>query len=214
MPVILYGASYSVYVRTVRLTLEEKAVPYQLEEVDIYGMADRKNHLNLHPFGKIPVFQHNDFYLYETRAITQYIDAVFPIRPLSLSDPRRNARMNQIISILDNYGYDIFIRSLFTECVEFPMRGQAKDGARIEKIVSSAKRCLAALEALAEGKPYLCGELTLADLHAAPMFTYLLMAEEGRRLLHSFFNLKQWWNVMCQRPSMLNTRFPLEARRP
>ena len=31
---ILYGAPYSVYVRAVRLVLEEKGVPYRLVEVD------------------------------------------------------------------------------------------------------------------------------------------------------------------------------------
>ena len=34
---ILFGAAYSVYVRSVRLALEEKGVAYRLEEVDVFA---------------------------------------------------------------------------------------------------------------------------------------------------------------------------------
>lgn len=34
---VVHGASYSVYVGTVRSALEEKAVPYRLEEVDVFA---------------------------------------------------------------------------------------------------------------------------------------------------------------------------------
>ena len=37
MTVTVYGAPYSVYVRIVRLALEEKGVAYRLEEVDIFA---------------------------------------------------------------------------------------------------------------------------------------------------------------------------------
>lgn len=34
---ILFGAAYSVYVRAVRLALEEKQVPHRLVEIDIFA---------------------------------------------------------------------------------------------------------------------------------------------------------------------------------
>jgi glutathione S-transferase len=33
----VYGAPYSTYVRTVRLTLEEKGIPYDLVEVGVFA---------------------------------------------------------------------------------------------------------------------------------------------------------------------------------
>ena len=55
-PVTLYGLSYSAYTRIARLALEEKAVPYQLEEVEIFGAGGvPAAHAKRHPFGKIPV---------------------------------------------------------------------------------------------------------------------------------------------------------------
>lgn len=53
--VTLFGAAYSVYVRAARLTLEEKGVPYLLEETDIFGVdRDNRSALKRQPFGKIP----------------------------------------------------------------------------------------------------------------------------------------------------------------
>jgi len=37
----VYGTVYSTYVRTVRITLEEKDVPYELVEVDVFAPAGR-----------------------------------------------------------------------------------------------------------------------------------------------------------------------------
>ena len=52
---ILYGAPYSVYVRAVRLTLEEKGVPYELVPIDIFASEGvPSEHKARHPFGNSP----------------------------------------------------------------------------------------------------------------------------------------------------------------
>jgi hypothetical protein len=52
---IVFGAPYSVYVRAVRLALEEKGVPYELVPVDIFAPGGPSpEHRERHPFGKIP----------------------------------------------------------------------------------------------------------------------------------------------------------------
>jgi glutathione S-transferase len=83
--ITLFGLGRSVYTRIARLVLEEKAVPYALEEVEIFGPAGvPADHLKRHPFGRIPVFVHRAFSVYETQAICRYVNEVFPAR---LSDP-------------------------------------------------------------------------------------------------------------------------------
>jgi Glutathione S-transferase, N-terminal domain len=75
---IVFGAPYSVYVRAVRLALEEKGVAYELVPVDIFAVdGPPSEHLTRHPFGKIPAFEHTGFCLYEAGAITRYIDEAF-----------------------------------------------------------------------------------------------------------------------------------------
>ena len=54
---IVFGAPYSVYVRAVRLALEEKGVHYELVPVDIFASEGvPAEHKARHPFGKIPAF--------------------------------------------------------------------------------------------------------------------------------------------------------------
>ena len=76
---IVYGPSLSTYTRTVRVVLEEKGVEYELKPVNIMaGEAQGSEHTGRHPFGKVPAFEHDGFSLYETVAISRYIDRVFP----------------------------------------------------------------------------------------------------------------------------------------
>jgi glutathione S-transferase len=75
----LYGLERSVYTRIARLALEEKGAPYTLHEVEIFGAEGvPPDHLVRHPFGRIPALEHGDFWLYETAAITRYVDEAFP----------------------------------------------------------------------------------------------------------------------------------------
>jgi glutathione S-transferase len=54
---------------------------------------------------------------------------------------------------------------------------------------------------------WLAGEaLSLADLYAAPMFDYFLMAPEGREMIRTYPNLSAWWSRMAIRPSFAATR--------
>jgi glutathione S-transferase len=59
--------------------------------------------------------------------------------------------------------------------------------------------------------PWLTGPtLTLADLHAAPMFAYFRLADEGAKLMADHASLQRWWQAIAARPSMTATRSPLE----
>jgi glutathione S-transferase len=47
-------------------------------------------------FGRVPLFSHREFELYETQAILRYLDRVIPASRLAPSDPRTEARMSPI----------------------------------------------------------------------------------------------------------------------
>lgn len=89
---MVFGAPYSVYVRAVRLALEEKGIAYELVPIDIFASdGPPPEHLMRHPFGKIPAFEHAGFRLYEAEAITRYIDEAFDGPPATTrrsSQPR------------------------------------------------------------------------------------------------------------------------------
>lgn len=207
---VVYGAPYSVYVRAVRLTLEEKGVGYELEPVDVFAPGGPPaEHMARHPFGKIPAFEHAGFCLYEAGAITRYIDEAFAGHPLQPADPRRRARMNQIISILDSYAYQTLIWHIYVERVSRPARGIASDESRIAAALPKAEVCLSALSALAGRMPWLAGPtISLADLHAAPMFALFSLAPEVQRLLRRYEALTDWWDRVSARPSFVKTQVP------
>jgi glutathione S-transferase len=194
----LFGASYSVYVRIVRLVLEEKGVPYQHVEIDVFAPGGPPaNYLFRHPFGRIPAFEHEGFRLYETAAIARYVDEAFLGVALQPSDVRLRARMNQVISVLDNYAYPTLVWGIYVV---------RSDEEKVAAALPKARTCLAALSDLMGDATWLAGSaLSLADLYAAPMFAYLHRTAEAGPLMSGFDHLKRWWDRISRRSSMSRT---------
>ncbi|MDI6025432.1 glutathione S-transferase family protein [Corticibacterium sp. UT-5YL-CI-8] len=205
---ILYGSDYSVYVRSACLVLMEKEIEYELVPVDIFAKDQLPRHyLDLHPFGRIPAFDHAGFRLYETGAITRYIDEAFPANPLQPPTAQERARVNQIISIADSYIYPHLVWGFYVEQISKPRECTATDEGKMAAARIAAPVCLKALSDLMNGRPWLGGtSLTLADLHVAPMIDYFLMSDEARQLFETFPDLASWWSRMSQRASMKMTK--------
>lgn len=209
MPVTLYGAPYSVYTRSARLALIEKGVDHAFEMVDVHGPGGMPpEHLQRHPFGKIPVLDHNGFRLYETAAILRYVDEVFPGgAALQPPDARLRARMIQAISICDSYLYPHGVWGIFVERVSKARRKVAADEQKVQVSLPKAAACHAALADILGDRDYLCGDaLSLADLHAAPMLACVMMTEEGRAMMAAHPALTRWWQRIAARPSLQQTR--------
>ncbi len=210
----LYGASYSVYVRAARLALEEKGVSYELIPVDVLAEGGAPaGHLRRQPFGRIPAFEYREFRLYEAGAITRYVDEAFAGPPLQPTAPEDRARVNQVLSILDSYVYRTLVWDIYVERIAAPRENRLPDEPQIAAAVPRAAVCLSALEAIMGDGPFLTGAaLTLADLHAAPMFAYFVLAPEARPLLAAQCRLRGWWERMAVRPSMTATAGSADTR--
>ena len=203
---IVFGAPYSGYVRAVRLALEEKDVRYELVPIDTFAPGGAPpEHQVRHPFGKIRAFEYAGFSLYEAGAITRFVDEVFPGPSLQPDDAR--ARVNQIISILDSYAYPTLVWDIYVERVSRPAGGASSDEQRISAAMPKAKVCLSALSEFMDGSPWLTGSaISLADLHAAPIFAVFRLAPEGSRLLAEHVGLLQWWGRVSSRQSFFAPR--------
>jgi glutathione S-transferase len=205
----LYGYQYSVYQRIVRLTLEEKGIAYETIEVDPF-LIPEPDLLRLHPFRKVPILVHGAFRIFETAAICTYLDEVGPGAPLQPPAPQARARMNQIRGILDSYGYWPLVRDVYAQRVFAPAFGREPDEARIAAGLSSARTVLDALEFLVCGTGFLVStDLSLADLHLAPMLAAFDQAPEGRLLLGAYPRLAQWLDMISIRPSLKSTHIAL-----
>ncbi|QKC97239.1 glutathione S-transferase family protein [Mesorhizobium sp. NZP2298] len=200
---ILYGADYSVYVRIARMTLEEKGVDYELVPLDVFAADGIPAwYLEHHPFGRIPAFEHDGFRLFETNAIARYVDEAFDGPALQSADARGRARMGQMTGMLDAYGYRAMVWDVAVERLE----KAEPDERLIAGGLSQAQTVLKVLTSLKANGPWLLGDqLTLADLHAAPVIAYFVKVAEGQDLLARFADIEDWYARIAARASFART---------
>lgn len=206
MSLVLHGYRYSVYLRIARLALAEKGVAYERVEVNPFSPDVPAAYLALHPFGRVPTLVHDGFVLYETGAISRYVDRAFPGPALQPDAPRALARMDQIIGVVDSYGYWPLVRQVFAHRVFRPSVGQPTDDAEVAHGLAGAAKALAALEDLASSETFLVGPVpSLADLHLGAMIAYFTAAPEGAAMLDRYRRLAGWWEHLQSRPSLATT---------
>ncbi len=193
---IVFGASYSVYVRIVLFTLQEKGIDYDLIPVDIFDSSNpADDYLERHPFGKIPSFEYDGFSLYETGAITRYIDEAFDGPRLQPVGVKQRARMNQIISIADGYMYPYFVWGIYGELVIKTTKNEPIDKIKLDMAIQKTSSCLIALSTFLEGNCWLSGDkLTLADIYVASMIEYLIRVPQGQEMFLLYPNITGWWS--------------------
>jgi glutathione S-transferase len=200
---VVHGPAFSTYVRSVRLALHEKGVPHELVELDFLGGAHKQApYTNLQPFGKVPAFQHDGSTFYEVSAILRYIDEVFPGPALMPSTPTGRAKANQVISIVDSYGYTPCVHGLFIPRVLAPSLGGQTDMTKVEGAKEPAKLFVSEIERLLGTAQFFGGaNVCLADLHVLPVVSYLAATPEGKAILEGAPNLRGWLSRMEKRPS-------------
>lgn len=203
---VLHGYHYSVYNRIARLALAEKGLAYERVEVNPFDPDRPAAYLALHPFGRVPVLVHGGFTLYETGAITRYLDRTFPGPRLQPAEPRALARMDQIIGVVDSYGYWPMVRQVFSHGFFRPRRGLTGDPEEVSRGLEGSAKVLTALETLAADDTFLTGPtLTLADLHLGAMVAYFTAAREGTAMLQGKPRLSGWWAHLSKRSSLAQT---------
>lgn len=209
---IVHGVPGSPFMRAVEVALHEKSAPYRVRAI-APGESKSPEYLSLHPFGRIPAFEHGDFRLYETQAILRYIDDVIPSPPLEPADPRLAARMNQILGINDWYFFPLVARAIvFNRIVGPKLLNLPVDEAAIAAAVPEGRRCIGELERLLGEQRFLAGDqLTLADVVLAPQLDFFAATPEGSSLLAGT-RLNAWLTRMNARPSMIATPRPVSLQ--
>lgn len=200
----IFGTSRSVYVRIVRLLLESASADYDIKEVDIFNGENKSaEYLAKNPFGKVPTLEVDGELLYETTAITDYLDTVLAANKFSQPNPLLQARMRQIMGIVDNHLYSPAIISIVIQRLIMPSQGGKTDEDKVKNAVAPAKTAVEAIESLTVGSPYLLGsQLSIADFYLIPVFTYLSQTPEFDSITAQAPKLKTWWNEVNKLPSV------------
>lgn len=203
-PIVVHGIPGSPYVRMPLLTCEEKGAPYRLEAMQ-FGQNRTPEYLAKHPFGRIPVIEHNGFWLYESAAIIRYIDQVFDGPRLTPAEPHRQARMNQVMGIVDWYVMPTVSAGIGFNRIIAPMIGRPVDEAAVTNAIPGATTAVRALEQLLGEQPFMAGDaISLADLMLIAHLDLFLVTPEGAEILRGS-PLLGWIERMRARPSVQTT---------
>lgn len=197
----IYGDPESTCTRKVLLALEEKGATARLVPVDLAtGQHKRPAHLALHPYGKLPVLEHEGFVLYESAAIMRYVDAVLPGPSLVPSSALSRARMDQWLSVEACY-VAAPCWALRSQLVTAPMFGQRPDPQRVERARREISLALDLLERALAGRSFLVGDAySLAEVSYLPTLQ-LLHDTRQADLVEARPSLRAWWLRIQARPS-------------
>jgi glutathione S-transferase len=203
----------SPYGRAVLATLEEKSAPYRLSPV-APGAFRSPEHLARHPFGRVPVLEHEGFLVYETQAILRYLDRVLPTPALTPADPKAAARMDQAMGVNDWYLFQGVGNVIGFQRVVGPrLMGLTPDEAIIREAMPKAQTVFSELARLLGDQPYFAGAaLSLADLMLAPQVAFFTETPEWAVLGATRANLVAWLARMESRPSLKATTWERVAQ--
>ena len=196
---VLYGYEGSTFTRMTRLALALKGVDFDFVEVAAWdGTRKLPEHLDRHPFAKVPVFSHGIFALYETTAITRYVDEAFPGPALQPAEAPARARMNQIIAVHDNYVQPCWVKVLAAQLLFNRLYGESVDEGLVERTWPQARCAAQALEDLLADRNLSSPDL--ADIQLVPTLRYFSEIPEGAAIVVGLPRLSAWWAWMEGQP--------------
>ena len=201
----LWGFDGSTYVRTVKMVLAEKAFT-DFEQVPLNVLAGdpkKPDHLARHPFGKVPVLDHDGMRILETSAIVRYLNDVLPGKSLVPSTPKDRARMDMVIGLADSYGYGALVGGVAAYHL-FPDFVGGKNDAMHAGGLEDGKKVLELAMQTRGSSPFIAGELSLADLYLAPMLFYVGLTPDKDAVL-AVPGVSEWWTKVQALPSFKST---------
>lgn len=210
--ITVYGIPGSPFLRTVEIVLKEKDVPYHLQ-VMAPGEQRTEEHLKRHPFGRIPVMQHDGLSVYETQAIIRYLDQIYIHPKLTPQSSIAQARMNQAIGIIECYFFPKAAAPIgFHRVIGPALLGITPDETVIAEALPMAEKSIAAFEGLLGDQIYLTGDhASLADIMLGAQLDIFSYSSEGAKLLEGR-RLERWLERMKSRPSFVATEPPALLR--
>ncbi len=166
------------------MVLHEKGIDFEVNEVDLSNKSEE--FLSVSPYGKVPVLRVNGASLYESNIVNEYLDEVYEAPRLMPDNPEERASVRSWMAFADDY----FFPSVFG------VRMGAQRGYSDEQIREAKGKlddALSRLEHQLEGRPYLVGEYTLADIaHAGNFHRMRGLTENGDLALHKYPNVTAW----------------------
>jgi len=124
----LYGVPLSPFVQKVRVVLEEKGIPYEIEDPAPY----------LHPMGKMPVLRDGDVVVFDSSVICTYLEKTHPSPALYPSDAAELAHALFLEEYADTQMAEGMGPIVLERIVKPNIFGQPTDEARLAQLLAVA----------------------------------------------------------------------------
>jgi glutathione S-transferase len=166
------------------MVLHEKGIDFEVNEVDLSNKSEE--FLEVSPYGKVPVLRVDGTSLYESNIVNEYLDEVYDSPRLMPDESEQRALVRSWMAFADDY----FFPSVYRVRMGL-QRGYSED--EIEEARDKLYDALSRLEDQLEGREYLVGDYTLADIaHAGNFHRLRVLAKSSEVPLHKYPNVVAW----------------------
>lgn len=193
----LYSNAGCPYAQRTRITLLEKKLSFDFEEIDLANKPDW--FLKASPSGKVPVLVHRDHSLHESAIINEHIDEVWPLPALMPDDPGLRAQARiwiQRFSVFATTQFYIGIRTEENQLSELrqKLKGELRSIEEGFRIFSG------------DGPFWFGMNASLVDISFYTFFERMPMVEDKVGvMLADYPGIERWFNVMADRTSVRST---------
>lgn len=193
------------FAQRTRMALIEKGIDFDLTAIDLSDKPDW--FLKISPYGKVPVLRHGGAVIFESAVINEYLEEVFPERPLLPRSPVRRAQARIWID---------FANVRFTPHVYKLMLAQEADAQAFQaERLTNALLMMEheGLGKLGDGSYWLGDDISLVDLTFLPHMQRLGVLAHYRdfQTPEECVLLKGWLQLMSQRPSVMEGSASLDV---
>jgi glutathione S-transferase len=193
----LYDFPQSPYCQKVRLVLAEKDLSYEKIFVDLMKSEQKSpEFLRLNPYGKVPVLVDDGEAVYDSTVINEYLEDEYPHPPLLSPDSGERARARMFEDFADNS----FTAQGGLLAAELRKPIEQVDNERVQRYRADLVRVLEFLDRQLEGKEYVSGEFSLADLAFVPRL--LMLPGLGVEIPARLKNVVAWSERLKQRSAV------------
>jgi glutathione S-transferase len=190
----LYSGPLSMFGAKAQIAAQEKGLDFELVMVpfdfDALYTPKHPEVLRINPKKQVPVLVHGDLEIFDSTQIFEYLEDLQPTPALWPGDVRERARARLLEHKSDEVYFPHVVRLMG---LEQDLQGEAALAA-----IDACRRYYAELEALLEGRDYLAGSYSFADI--AFYMAAVFGERKGAPLGEETPRLLAWRDRMSARP--------------
>ena len=192
----LYSGPLSMFGAKAQIAALEKGLEFDLVMVpfDFTALYSPRHPevLRINPKRQVPVLVHGDLEIFDSTQIFEYLEDLQPTPPLWPQEPRARARARLLEHKSDEVYFPHVIRLMG---LQSDLQGEPAQAA-----IEAATRYYAEMDALLEGREFLAGSYSFADI--AFYMAALFGERQGAPLTAATPRLLAWRERMTQRPAV------------